>query len=210
MAGAALALTGCAAGPPEPDNPAGVRIDRSAGDVGNANGLRGIRPPDRALPGQAFTDTAGRPWTFGRGDGRTATLVFFGYTNCADSVCNTVLADLASALTRVQPRVRERVRTVFVTTDPARDSPKVISEYLARFDPAFVGLTADAGTVLAAARSLGVAVTEASPLPGGGYEIGHGGQVYGFGPDGRAKVVWRVGTPVADLKHDFERLVNPT
>ena len=55
------------------------------------------------------------------------TLVFFGYTHCPD-ICNIVLANIASALRGAEPAVRDDVRLLFVTTDPARDTPDVVRE----------------------------------------------------------------------------------
>ena len=51
---------------------------------------------------------------------RPLTLVFFGYTHCPD-VCQVVMANIASAMTRLDPSQRSRVGMVFVTTDPVRD-----------------------------------------------------------------------------------------
>ena len=73
------------------------------------------------------------------------TLVFFGYSHCPD-VCNAVLADVAAALRRADDTVRERTTLLFVTTDPARDTPEVMRDYLARFDPSFLGLRTDLET----------------------------------------------------------------
>ena len=93
------------------------------------------------MPDQVFTDTAGRRFTPAADADRPVTLVFFGYTHCPD-VCNTVLANVASALRRIDAPVRDKVELVFITTDPQRDTPDVVRGYLDRFDPAYVGLTA--------------------------------------------------------------------
>ncbi len=199
---AAGLLAGCAApAAQDASNPAGVHIRTTK----NPHGFRGADLQPYPLPDATFTDTSGRPWRFATGARKPVTLLFFGYTHCPD-VCSTVLADVAAALRRVDAGTRDKIQVVFVTTDPKRDTPPVIREYLDRFDPSFVGLTAPADVILESAQQLGVGITEASPLPGGGYEIGHGAQVYGFGPDHKARVVWLEGTPVADFKHDFEKL----
>jgi len=156
------------------------------------------------LPGQAFTDTAGRRFTPAADADRPVTLVFFGYTHCPD-VCNTVLANVASALRRVDPPVRDQVELVFITTDPERDTPHVVRGYLDRFDPAYVGLTAPIETVKAAAASLNIAYAGKDAATGGGYEVSHGTQVTAF-RDGTARVVWMADTPVKDLRSDLARL----
>jgi protein SCO1/2 len=156
------------------------------------------------LPDQAFTDTAGKPFTPAADADRPVTLVFFGYTHCPD-VCNTVLANIASALRRVDTPVRDKVEMVFITTDPERDTPTVVRGYLDRFDPSYVGLTAPIETVEAAAASLHIAYAGTEPAAGGGYEVSHGTQVTAF-RGGTARVVWMAETPVKDLRSDLARL----
>jgi protein SCO1/2 len=154
------------------------------------------------LPDVTFTDTAGAKFRLREDTRDPVTLLFFGYTSCPD-ICNAVLADVAAALRRADPTVRESTRLVFVTTDPARDTGPAIRAYLDRFDPSYVGLRAPMPTVRRAAAELGGALTGKEKLPGGGYEVGHGTQVTAFGPDERSLVLWTPGTPVADLRHDL-------
>jgi protein SCO1/2 len=156
------------------------------------------------LPDQPFTDTAGQPFTPAADADRPVTLVFFGYTHCPD-VCNVVLANVASALRRVDPPVRDKVEMVFITTDPDRDTPDIVRGYLDRFDPAYVGLTAPITTVKAAAASLHIAYAGKESAADGGYDVSHGTQVTAF-RDGTARVVWTAETPVADLRSDLARL----
>ncbi len=192
-----LALTaGCASSAgDEPDHAGHVS---SGGFAGTA-----VQNP-YPLPDQVFTDTAGRRFTPAADADRPVTLVFFGYTHCPD-VCNTVLANVASALRRVDAPVRDKVELVFITTDPERDTPRVVRGYLDRFDPAYVGLTAPIETVQAAAASLNIAYAGKEGATGGGYEVAHGTQVTGF-RDGSARVVWNSETPVKDLRSDLARL----
>jgi protein SCO1 len=201
-------LSGCASGGDDSGakNPAGAVL-RGRGDGQAPSGWRGT--PILGVfhrPHLMFTDTSGQPFNFARDPDTPATLVFFGYTHCPD-VCNTVLAAVASALRRSPGHVRNDLRLVFVTTDPQRDSLSVMHDYLKRFDPSFVGLTASLATIKKAANDLGVAMTGTSRLPGGGYDVGHGAQVIGFSSDGRSQVMWTPQTPIADLRHDFAKIV---
>ena len=81
-----------------------------------------------------LTDTDGQPYSLTADTDKDLTLVFFGYTHCPD-ICQAVMSNLASAMTRLDDRDRERVDVVFVTTDPARDTEAAIADYLAHFDP---------------------------------------------------------------------------
>ncbi len=176
-----------------------------AGHLTSGGGFAGtaIQNP-YPLPDQAFTDTAGQPFTPAADADEPVTLVFFGYTHCPD-VCNTVLANVASALRRVDATVRDKVELVFITTDPDRDTPAVVRDYLDRFDPAYVGLTASIETVQAAAASLNIAYAGKDAATGGGYEVSHGTQVTAFRA-GTARVVWMPETSVKDLRADLTRL----
>jgi protein SCO1/2 len=161
--------------------------------------------PGYPLPTQSFTDTTGGDWTFAQGATRPVTLVFFGYTSCPD-VCSAQLADLVAALRGVDPGVRSRTQIVWISVDPARDTPSVIRAYLDRFDKTIVGLDAPDPVIEQAAAQVGVALTGRTDLKAG-YDVGHGAQIIGFGPGG-VSVVWVPGTPVADMRADVARLAS--
>lgn len=202
---ALLALVGCSGGQKQTaNNPGGAIIRTPAGDP---NGLRGAtldRP--YALPAKVLTDTSGNEFNLVTSTKKPVTLVFFGYTNCPD-VCPTVMADVASALTKLDESVRNQVQLLFITTDPSRDSGPVIRKYLDRFDPSFVGLTGSLGSIKDIAKAVGVPVEGMKKLPSGGYEVGHGAQVLGFGKNDKAGVLWLSNAAIGDLAHDFGKLV---
>jgi protein SCO1/2 len=192
----ALVLAGCSAG-------------SSAGEV-TSNGEQGWHgtpvKDGYPLPEQTFTDTEGE--SVQPADLATApvTLMFFGYTHCPD-ICNVVLASIASALRGADPEVRDDVRLLFVTTDPARDTPDVVREYLDRFDPAYDGLVAPPATVEKAAKQLYIAYEKPDGSHGGSYEVDHGTYTTAF-VDGEARLVWSADTGVGDLRADLTRLVD--
>ena len=157
------------------------------------------------LPDVTLTDQFGQPYNLATGPTTRAVALFFGYTNCPD-VCPGILADMATAKRRLPAEMVDDVTLIVVTTDPARDIPEVLKEYLVRVDDSFVGLTGDLETIKPAAMSLGIDISEGKQLPSGGYEVDHGSYVMGFGEDRRLAVVWSQIAP-ADLKEDFERLL---
>jgi protein SCO1 len=200
---ALLALAGCSGSQEKPDNPGGAII-RSSQDP---NGLRGAtldRP--YSMPAATLTDTDGNPFNLVTSTKKPVTLVFFGYTNCPD-VCPTVMADVASALTKLDKPVQDQIQMLFITTDPSRDTGPVIRKYLDRFDPSFVGLTGSLTSIKDIAKAVGVPVEGMQKLPSGGYEVGHGAQVIGFGKDDKANVIWLSNAAIGDLVHDFGKLV---
>ena len=188
-------LAGCASG--QPEGRADVRVNGASGWAGTA--LTAGYP----LPDQTFTDTSGDGVVPAEDAADGVTLVFFGYSHCPD-ICNVVLANIASALRGSPESVREATRVLFVTTDPARDTPAVVRDYLDRFDPAFDGLVAPVGTVEQAAKALHVSY-ERPDGSTGGYQVDHGTYTTAF-VDGEAAVVWSDTTAVADLRADLRRL----
>jgi protein SCO1/2 len=109
-------------------------------------------------------------------------LVYFGYTNCPD-VCPTTLGVMADAMDKLGGE-KDRIVPVFITTDPARDTPPVLKTYLKSFGPEFVGLTGSDAAIAKAAHEYRVYYAK-HPLPGGGYSVDHSGALYLMGPDGK-------------------------
>ena len=150
--------------------------DRIAG-VGKivASGTATIGGPFR------LTDQDGHPRSDADFRGRFM-LVYFGYSFCPD-VCPTTLAVMANALDKLGP-MRRAVAPVFVTVDPARDTPAVLKAYLKSFGPDFVGLTGSTADIAAAEKAYRV-FARRHPLPGGTYAMDHSSEIVLMGPDGR-------------------------
>ena len=176
--------------------------------VDDPDGLHGAvlpRPYDAA--DVALKDTGGAPYDLSTDPRAPLTLVFFGYTHCPD-ICQVVMADIASALVRLDEGQRAKVRMVFVTTDPARDTGPVLRSYLDRFDPDFEGLTGPLPSVVRAGKAFDVLIQKGKQLPSGGYDVGHGTQVVGLLPDGTAPYVWTEGTSPGDLASDLASILD--
>ena len=193
-----LLLAGCAGA--EPDQ-SPVRIDGTP--TSDLHGTRIDSPftePDLTLTG-----TSGRPVDLAKATKGKLTLVYFGYTHCPD-VCPTTMADLAGALRMLTPAQRARIAVVFISSDPWRDTPKVIKAWLASFDRSFIGLTGDYSKIQAAAKSLGIALEKPSATSGE-YEVTHGAEVLPFGTDHRAHVIYTAGVSARDFASDLPKLL---
>ena len=133
-------------------------------------------------------------------DGTTpTTMIFFGYTHCPD-MCPLALASLGRAYRLLAPRARERTRIVFVTVDPARDTPSVIARYTHAFDPHIVGLTGDAATLAHLRDAFGVRVDART------HEISHGTTVFEVDADATERLVYPPDTTAKDFAHDLALL----
>ena len=109
-------------------------------------------PEPRTVDTPVLTDSLGRPFT-GAGFAGHASVLFFGFTHCPD-VCPTTLAVLAQVR---QVSKAANLAIYLVTVDPERDSPEVLRNYLAGFDPEFIGLTGWPLDLKSFTRSLGAA-----------------------------------------------------
>jgi protein SCO1/2 len=100
--------------------------------------------------------------------------IFFGYTHCPD-VCPTTLVDLTEALKKIGSDAR-RLKILFVTLDPARDTPAVLKDYLQSFDPRIVGLSGAEEKIAAMATSYKIYWRKV-PGSGGDYSLDHSASV---------------------------------
>lgn len=160
----------------------------------------------QVLPDQ-LTDTAGKPFSLVNNTHKPLTLVFFGYTHCPD-ICPMVMSSLASALTRLSDGDKSKVQVIFVTTDPARDTPQVLRTYLDRYNKAFLGLTGPIAEISKIALPLAVYVAQGQKLPSGGYDLNtHSTQVTAIGADHKARVLWDMDTSSAQFASDIHTLL---
>jgi protein SCO1 len=183
----------------------GVIADARVQDDDGLNGAALTEP--YTVAESTLTDTAGDPFDVRAELEAPLTLVFFGYSKCPD-ICQTVMADLASAVARLDEGQADQVATWFVTTDPARDDPATLRAYLDRFDPSFEGLTAPLPKVVDLATSVHVPIEKGPKLPSGGYEVTHGTPILGVTPDGDVPVLWTEGTSAAKLAEDIDTILS--
>ena len=106
-------------------------------------------------------------------------LIYFGYTFCPD-VCPTTLMDIAGALDALGPRAAA-VQGLFITTDPRRDTPNVLTEYLKSFDQRLIGLTGTPAQIAQAAKSFHV-FYELQDADDGNYSYDHSAFIYVVDP----------------------------
>ncbi|CAN5340553.1 SCO family protein [soil metagenome] len=203
MLGVVMATSLCACGE-EP----GADLPVSNVVIEDGDGMRGVVLPEPyAVPAVQLRATDGTSYSLASDARDPLTLVFFGYTQCPD-ICQVVMADIASALTRLEDDERAQVGMQFVTTDPARDDEQTLREYLDRFDPRFGGLTGPLPKIIDAGQSLGIPVEKGRRLPSGGYEVNHGAQIVGVLPDATAPIVWTHGTSPEHLAEDIGKIVD--
>lgn len=166
-----------------------------------------VRPAE-AKKDFTLTATDGRPFNFRQETDGRVTLLFFGYTACPD-VCPVHMANIAEALDRLPPGDREKVRVVFVSTDPDRDTPERIDMWLANFDSTFIGVRGELADVHRVEQQFGLAqsTTDATSASDTSYAVGHAAQILAFTPDDSLRVHYAFGTRQQDWARDLPRLI---
>ncbi len=156
--------------------------------------------PPRDMPAFSFVDADSSPVVVGPERGRPLVL-FFGYTNCPD-VCPTTMAEWARVKSKLGADAA-RVRFVFVTVDPDRDTPAVARRYARQFDSTFVGVSGDPTTTAAIMQAYGVAAGREDVGSAAGYLVSHSSQVFLVNGAGQLVALYPFGTRWEALAADL-------
>jgi protein SCO1/2 len=111
-------------------------------------------------------------------------IVYFGYTFCPD-VCPVDARNIGAGLRAVEtsdPAIGARIVPIFISVDPARDTPAVLKSFVANFHPRMVGLTGSAAAIDAVAKEYAVYYKKGDVTPGGGYMVDHSRVAYLMDP----------------------------
>jgi len=114
-------------------------------------------------------------------------IMYFGYTFCPD-VCPVDVQNIGAGLRLLEasdPAVAAKIVPVFVSVDPARDTPAVLKAFVRAFHPRMVGLTGSATAIDAVAKEYAIYYRKGETTPGGGYMVDHSRVTYLMDPDGK-------------------------
>lgn len=159
-----------------------------------------------AMPDAMLSTTDGSAFDLRAETTDAVTLLYVGYTHCPD-ICPTHMAEISTAMDDLPAETRERVKVIFVTSDPGRDTPEVVQEWLAKFDSSFIGLTGTSEQIRRFQDDLGMNVASKEHGEHGDYEVNHASYVLAF-EDGRkpAKLAYPSGMSAEDYRHDLLKL----
>ncbi|HUW53977.1 MAG TPA: SCO family protein [Rhodanobacter sp.] len=159
------------------------------------------------MPTLAFTLTDDQGKTVSAADYRgKVVLLYFGYTHCPD-VCPLTLAHLHVVMQRLG-KLADGARILFVSVDPARDTPAVLHAYVNAFDPRAVGLTGSASDIEALVKRYRASFTREPSTGDGNYEVSHSSAIYVFDRDGNPRVLATPADSQDDLVHDLHLLLD--
>lgn len=137
-----------------------------------------------------------------RGD---VVLLYFGYTHCPDA-CPATLTMLADALGRLKAAA-SRVRVLFVTVDPRRDTEQVLRRYVSDFGPQFIGLRGDDSQLASLIKRYRVSYHDEKADRHGNYEVVHSSAVFVFDGTGQARLLVQTGARAKAVAADVRRLL---
>lgn len=165
-----------------------------------------IVTPPIVKPSVVLTDTAGQPFDLQAQTDGYVTLLYVGYTHCPD-ICPMHMADLSAAMKQMPADVTSKVKVVFVTADPERDTGPVLRKWLDLFNKEYIGLTGTQAEVDDFQRTIGVEPATRSDLGNGNYSVSHAAFLIAFGTDDVAHLVYPSGITVETWLHDLPKLV---
>jgi protein SCO1/2 len=135
-----------------------------------------------------------------------AVVVFFGYTHCPD-VCPTTMAEMANVMKELGPQA-DKVQVLFITVDPERDTPELLSKYVPAFDPRFLGMSGDKAAIEKVAKEFKVFYQKVPGKEPGSYTMDHTAGSYVFDPQGRIRLFVRHGQGAEPIVHDLKLLLS--
>ncbi|MBC7916614.1 MAG: SCO family protein [Rhodoferax sp.] len=152
----------------------------------------------------ALTDHNGKLRQLADFKGKVVVL-FFGYTQCPD-VCPTTMAELAE-VKKALGKDGDKLQGLFVTVDPARDTPEVLKAYMANFDSTFLALYTTPDKLVELAKDYKIYFKKVDGKTPTSYTMDHSAGSYIYDTQGQLRLFTRYGTGAAPLVSDIQQLL---
>ena len=157
----------------------------------------------------ALTDQDGKPYSSDALAGKYR-IIYFGYTFCPDA-CPTDMQVLGKAMRQLDakdPALSAKIQPLFVSVDPARDTPAVLKQFTDAFYPRLVGLTGSDAQIAKIAKQYAISYRK-DPAPAGasGYLMDHPRVAFLFDPDGKPIEMLPVDANADAVVADLEKWV---
>jgi protein SCO1 len=152
-----------------------------------------------------LADADGKVRTLADFKGKVVVL-FFGYAQCPD-VCPTTMTEMAQVKQQLG-KDADKLQVLFVTVDPARDTPIVMKAYMGAFDPSFVALIPTPEQLAATAKDFKVYYKKVEGSTPTSYSMDHSAASYIYDTNGQLRLYARYGAGVAPMVADIRTLLN--
>lgn len=150
-----------------------------------------------------LTDHTGKPRTMADFRGKVVA-VFFGFTFCPD-VCPTTLSEMRQVMLQLGP-ASEKLQVLFITVDPKRDTPELLSKYVSSFNPTFLGLYGDEAATAKVTKDFKIVARVVAGKAADSYTVDHTAGMLIFDTQGRLRLMAPYGLPVDKLAADISKL----
>jgi protein SCO1/2 len=159
-----------------------------------------------AKPSGTLTADDGRSFNLRTDTRGIVTLLYFGYTHCPD-LCPLTMSNTSVAMRMLPGSDRARVRVLFVSVDPGRDTPARLRSWLGGFDPAFIGLRGPLPEVEGVERQTGQPRGPVYKDAAGNVQLDHATEMFAYSTTNVAHEAFFPSTPPAEMAHDLKLLV---
>jgi protein SCO1/2 len=132
-------------------------------------------------------------------------VLYFGYTFCPD-VCPATLVEIAGAMD-ILGEDAEKVQTIMISVDPERDTPEALGDYVAHFDPSFLGVTGTEDEIAELATLYGIFYEKHEGSAASGYLIDHTATVLVVDENGALKLILPFGTTADEIAEDLAHML---
>ena len=151
-----------------------------------------------------LADADGKVRTLADFKGKVVVL-FFGYAQCPD-VCPTTMTEMAQVKQQLG-KDGDKLQVVFITVDPARDTPTVLKAYMRAFDPSFVALIPTPEQLAATAKDFKAYYKKVDGSTPTSYSMDHSAASYVYDTEGRLRLYARYGAGAAPMLADVQALL---
>ncbi len=166
----------------------------------------GVFDPPRLAPEFVLQSSQGGELKMSQMRGKLVVLGF-GFTHCTE-VCPVTLANLAQTRKKLGD-LADKVQVLYVTVDPEQDTPARLKEYLAIFDPGFIGLTGTDAQLAVVQKEYGIVAAKALGKKGEA-QVHHSSYIYLIDPSGYLRALVPFGKSSDDIAHDIKILLKNT
>jgi protein SCO1 len=155
-----------------------------------------------------LTDQTGKPQTYAGFNGKFR-IVYFGYTSCPD-ICRPDMQNLMAGLKtyeKAEPQLAAKIQPLFITIDPARDTPSILAQFVRAFHPRLIGLTGSESEIAATAKKFAVFYDRVPGSDSQNYVMSHSQAPYLMAPDGSPLAILPFDNPTTDANEAAPDLV---
>ena len=172
----------------------------------NASKYKGNIITPVAKPTGTLTDDQGKPFNIKAGTAGVVTLLFFGYTHCPEE-CPLTMSNTGAAFRMIPAADQAKIRVLFVSVDPGRDTPARLRSWLGNFNPAFIGLRGSLAQVEAIETQTGLPIGQTFKDSAGEAQLDHATEMFAFSTNNVATEAFFPSTPPANMANDLKLLV---